>query len=49
MRLFSEELNVGSYEVLLTMPVTFLDVVLGKFLAAVAFVAARGFPSPDIS
>ena len=28
MRLFSEELNVGSYEILLTLPVTFLDVVL---------------------
>jgi len=45
MRLFSEELNVGSYEILLTMPVTFLDVVLGKFLAAVAFVAAMLIPT----
>jgi ABC-2 type transport system permease protein len=45
MRLFSEELNVGSYEVLLTMPVTFLDVVLGKFLAAVAFVSAMLIPT----
>jgi ABC-2 type transport system permease protein len=45
MRLFSEELNVGSYELLLTMPVTFLDVVLGKFLAAVAFVAAMLIPT----
>ncbi|MGD8230240.1 MAG: ABC transporter, partial [Desulfobacteraceae bacterium] len=26
MRLFSEELNVGSFETLLTMPVSFLDV-----------------------
>ena len=39
MRLVAEELNVGSYEILLTMPVTFVDVVLGKFMAAVAFVA----------
>ena len=40
MRLFSEELNVGSWELLLTLPVTFRDIVIGKFLAAVAFVAA---------
>ena len=40
MRLVSEELNIGSYEILLTMPVTLTDVVLGKFLAAVAFVSA---------
>lgn len=45
MRLFSEELNVGSYETLLTMPVTFVDVVLGKFLAGVAFVAAMLIPT----
>lgn len=45
MRLFSEELNIGSYEILLTMPVTFLDVVLGKFLAAVVFVCAMLVPT----
>lgn len=45
MRLFSEELNVGSYETLLTLPVTYLDVVLGKFLASVAFVAAMLLPT----
>jgi ABC-2 type transport system permease protein len=45
MRLFSEELNVGSYEILLTMPVTFVDVVLGKFLAAVAFITAMLIPT----
>jgi ABC-2 type transport system permease protein len=45
MRLFSEELNVGSYEILLTMPVTFQDVVLGKFLAAVVFIAAMLIPT----
>ncbi len=45
MRLFSEEFNVGSYEILLTMPVTFLDVVLGKFLAAVLFVATMLIPT----
>ncbi|OEU84766.1 MAG: ABC transporter, partial [Desulfobacterales bacterium S5133MH4] len=45
MRLFAEELNVGSYETLLTMPVTFRDVVLGKFLAAVAFIVAMLAPT----
>jgi len=45
MRLFSEELNVGSYELLLTMPVTFQDVVLGKFLASLAFIAAMLVPT----
>jgi len=45
MRLFSEEFNVGSYEILLTMPVTFLDVILGKFLAAIAFIIAMLIPS----
>jgi gliding motility-associated transport system permease protein len=45
MRLFAEELNVGSYETLLTMPVSFRDVVLGKFLAAVVFVAAMLIPT----
>lgn len=45
MRLFSEELNVGSYEILLTMPVSFLDVVLGKFLAAVLFLATMLIPT----
>jgi ABC-2 type transport system permease protein len=45
MRLFAEELNVGSYEILLTMPVTYLDVVLGKFLAAAVFVATMLIPT----
>ena len=45
MRLFSEELNVGSYETLLTMPVTFRDVVLGKFMAIIAFIAAMLIPT----
>jgi len=45
MRLLSEELNVGSYETLLTMPVTFLDVVMGKFLGGVVFIAAMLVPT----
>ncbi|MFZ5571894.1 MAG: ABC transporter permease subunit [Thermodesulfobacteriota bacterium] len=45
MRLFAEEVNIGSYELLLTMPVTFLDVIIGKLLAAVAMVAAMLLPT----
>ena len=32
MRLFSEERNVGSYETLLTLPVTFRDIIIGNQL-----------------
>ena len=39
MRLFSEELSIGSYEVLLTLPVKVSDIVMGKFLAGVTFTA----------
>ena len=45
MRLFSEELNIGSYEILMTMPVTNRDVVLGKFLASTAFVIIMLLPT----
>jgi ABC-2 type transport system permease protein len=45
MRLFSEELNVGSYEILLTMPVTFTDIIIGKFLAGAGFVVAILLPT----
>jgi len=45
MRLFSEELNVGSYEILMTLPVTSADVILGKFLASVAFIGAMLIPT----
>ena len=45
MRLFSEEINVGSYELLLTLPVSFRDIILGKFLSAVAFVGIMLSPT----
>lgn len=45
MRLFSEEINVGSYEILLTLPVSFKEIILGKFLAAVAFVGVMLAPT----
>ena len=45
MRLFSEELNVGSYEILLTLPVTPGDIIFGKYLAGVIFIAAALVPT----
>jgi ABC-2 type transport system permease protein len=45
MRLFAEELSIGSYETLLTLPVTDHDVIAGKFLASVAFIAAMLVPT----
>jgi ABC-2 type transport system permease protein len=45
MRLFSEEINIGSYEILLTMPVTFRDIIIGKFLAAVGFIGVMLIPT----
>ncbi len=45
MRLFSEEMNVGSYETLLTMPVSFRDIAVGKFLAATLFCGCMLLPT----
>ena len=45
MKLFAEEVNVGSYEVLITLPVTMNDIIIGKFLAAVVFIAACLIPT----
>lgn len=45
MRLFSEEFNTGSYELLLTMPVSSLDITFGKFLASAVFVAIMTLPT----
>ena len=45
MRLFSEEYNVGSYEILVTMPVTDRDIIVGKFLAALAIVGVALLPT----
>ena len=45
MRLFAEEVSSGSYETLLTLPVTFRDIILGKYLAGVAMVAALLVPT----
>lgn len=45
MRLFSEELNIGSYETLLTLPVTPRDIILGKLMAGTALIAAMLIPT----
>ena len=45
MRLFSEELNVGSFEILLTMPVSIADIAIGKFVAAVFFMVCMLVPT----
>ncbi|NOY69745.1 MAG: ABC transporter permease subunit [Deltaproteobacteria bacterium] len=45
MRLFSEETHQGSYELLMTLPVTHADVVIGKFSAAVVFCCAMLIPT----
>lgn len=39
MRLWAEEKKVGTLEILLTMPLREIEVVIGKFLAALAFLA----------
>jgi ABC-2 type transport system permease protein len=45
MRLFAEEFNVGSYEILITMPVSPVQIILSKFLAAVCMIAAMLLPT----
>lgn len=45
MRLFSEEFNTGSFELLSTLPVSPLHIILGKFLAACAFVSIMLAPT----
>src|SRR3989338_6212649 len=45
MRLFSEEIHTGSYELLYTMPVTGLDIILGKFFSALFFIIIMLLPT----
>lgn len=45
MRLFAEERHTGSIEILLTLPLSMYDIVLGKFFAALAFTIAMTAPT----
>lgn len=45
MKSFSEEYKTGSYEMLGTMPITAMDITLGKFLATWAFVLVMLLPT----
>ncbi len=45
MRLFAEEYHLGSYEILMTFPVTPWEVLLGKFVAATLFCLAMIAPT----
>ena len=45
MRLFAEEFNIGSHEMLLTMPVSVRQVVLGKYLASTFFMVITLLPT----
>jgi len=45
MKLFSEELSSGSFELLYTMPVTEKQIVLGKYFAALGFVVTMLVPT----
>ena len=45
MRLFSEEFSSGSYEILLTLPVSTIDILAGKFLAALSLVLLMLIPT----
>ena len=45
MRLFSEEKNTGSFEILMTLPVTVYDSVLGKLMACTVFIAVMLTPT----
>jgi len=45
MRLFSEEINIGSYELLHTLPISNQEIIIGKFLAAVAFIGVMLSPT----
>ena len=45
MRVFAEEFSTGSYEVLTTLPMTPLDVLLGKFVGSLLFVIAMLLPT----
>jgi len=45
MRLFAEEKNTGSWEILITLPVSLKEIIVGKFLSVVAFICMMLVPT----
>ena len=45
MRLFAEEKHTGSFEILMTLPVSLYEVVIGKLLAGIVFTASMLAPT----
>lgn len=45
MRCYAEEMKSGSFEILLTLPVTQLEILLGKYLAALGFIVIMIIPT----
>lgn len=45
MRLLAEEFNVGTYEILITMPIKSSQIIISKFLAALSLIAALLIPT----
>lgn len=45
MRLLAEEFNVGTYEILITMPIKSSQIIISKFLAALSLIAALLVPT----
>ncbi len=45
MRSYAEEMKSGSFEILLTLPVTQLEILLGKFVAALSFIVIMFIPT----
>ena len=45
MRLFAEEIHSGTIEIMMTLPVTTIDAVVGKFLAATVFITIMLAPT----
>ncbi|PCJ66067.1 MAG: gliding motility-associated ABC transporter permease subunit GldF [Bacteroidetes bacterium] len=45
MRSFSEEINQGTFEILSTKPITDIDIILGKFFAAISLVLFAILPT----
>ncbi|MDY0297019.1 MAG: ABC transporter permease subunit [Acidobacteriota bacterium] len=45
MKLFSEEFNRGTHEMMMTLPLSQVEVVMGKFLAALGFILVMLLPT----